>query len=76
MNFQGTEDLFKKEANLSDVEISENFSAEILAAYKSEGDPNAYELSYMELRKFVDESLDIYKVTETINSIEIHPSGH
>lgn len=61
--FQGTEDFFKKEANLSDVEISENFTAEnVLAAYKSEGDPNSYELCYIELRKFVDESLDIYKV--------------
>lgn len=33
----------------------------MLAAYKSEGDPNSYENCYLELRKFVDESLDIYK---------------
>lgn len=33
----------------------------MLAAYKSEGDPDLYEMAYMELRRFVDESLDIYK---------------
>lgn len=32
-----------------------------MAAYKSEGDPNVYQNSYLELRKFVEESLDIYK---------------
>lgn len=55
----------KKEAEdiLKNVEVSENFTAEnVLAAYKSEGDPNSYEIGYMELWKFVDESLDIYKV--------------
>lgn len=33
----------------------------VLAAYKSEGDPEIYENSYLELRRFVEESLDIYK---------------
>lgn len=38
----------------------------MLAAYKREGDPDLYaslyEYAYMELRRFVDDSLDIYKV--------------
>lgn len=33
----------------------------LLAAYKSEGDPEIYEAAYLELRKFVGEALDIYK---------------
>lgn len=37
----------------------------VLAAYKSEGDPDLYDYAYMELRRFVDESLDIYKVIIT-----------
>lgn len=38
----------------------------VLAAYKSEGDPDLYEYAYLELRRFVDESLDIYKVILTV----------
>lgn len=33
----------------------------VLSAYKSEGDPELYEEAYMELKKFVEGSLDIYK---------------
>lgn len=33
----------------------------LLAAYKSEGDPEIYEASFLELRNFVHEALDIYK---------------
>lgn len=62
---QGAEDLLKKEANLTDipdhVAVDSDVSS-VLAAYKSEGDPDLYEYAYMELRRFVDESLDIYKV--------------
>lgn len=62
---KGTEELLRKEANLTDipdnVAIDSDVSS-VLAAYKSEGDPDLYEYAYLELRRFVDESLDIYKV--------------
>lgn len=35
----------------------------MLSAYKSEGDPALYEKAYSELKKFVEGSLDIYKVS-------------
>lgn len=64
------EELLKKEANLTDVPdintaVDSNVNS-VLAAYKSEGDPDLYEYSYLELRRFVDESLDIYKVIPQI----------
>lgn len=63
---QGTEELLRKEANLTDAAIdqvaAESDVSSVLAAYKSEGDPEIYEQAYLELRRFVDESLDIYKV--------------
>lgn len=64
---QGTEELFRKEANLVDVSIDENAQTDsevssVLSAYKSEGDPVLYEKAYTELKKFVEGSLDIYKV--------------
>lgn len=64
--FQGTEDLLRQEANIADVPESiqtESEVSSVLAAYKSEGDPLTYETAYLELRRFVDESLDIYKVS-------------
>lgn len=65
--FQGTEDLFRKEANLTDVSIddaqqSDSDVTSVLSAYKSEGDPAQYEKAYSELKKFVEGALDIYKV--------------
>lgn len=59
------EELLKKEANLTDLPdintaVDSNVNS-VLAAYKSEGDPDLYEYSFLELRRFVDESLDIYK---------------
>lgn len=64
--FQGTEELLRREANLtesaSDPVPGDSDVSSVLAAYKSEGDPEIYEQSYLELRRFVDESLDIYKV--------------
>lgn len=62
----------RKEANLTDipdnVPVDSDVSS-VLAAYKSEGDPDLYEYAYMELRRFVDESLDIYKVTIFIQQL-------
>lgn len=66
---QSAEEQLRKEANLTDipdnVPVDSDVSS-VLAAYKSEGDPDLYEYAYLELRRFVDESLDIYKVS--INS--------
>lgn len=64
---QSTEELFRKEANLTDVSVDENQQTDsevsnVLSAYKSEGDPALYEKAYSELKKFVESSLDIYKV--------------
>lgn len=42
--------------------VSDSDVSSVLAAYKSEGDPELYEYAYLELRRFVEESLDIYKV--------------
>lgn len=62
---QNVEELLRKEASLTDVPESVSVDSDVssvLAAYKSEGDPDLYEYAYLELRRFVDESLDIYKV--------------
>lgn len=60
------EEQLRREVNVSDLpEIDPSVDSNVnsvLAAYKSEGDPDLYEFSYNELRRFVDESLDIYKV--------------
>lgn len=65
-NLKGTEELLRREANLAesagDPVPADSDVSSVLAAYKSEGDPEIYEQSYLELRRFVDESLDIYKV--------------
>lgn len=34
----------------------------LLSAYKSEGNPDVYKDAYADLMKFVENSLDIYKV--------------
>ncbi|XP_034951063.1 transcription initiation factor TFIID subunit 5 isoform X2 [Chelonus insularis] len=65
-NLKGTEELFRKEANLVNVDVDENQQTDsevssVLSAYKSEGDPALYEKAYSELKKFVESSLDIYK---------------
>lgn len=67
LSLQGTEELFKKEANLTDISADETQQTDsevnsVLSAYKSEGDPALYEKAYSELKKFVEGSLDIYKV--------------
>lgn len=64
--FQGTEELLRKEANLTDIDDSipiEDVNG-VLAAYKSDGDPDLYESSYLDLKKFVENSLDIYRVMQ------------
>ncbi|XP_045472078.1 transcription initiation factor TFIID subunit 5 [Harmonia axyridis] len=66
-NLKNTEELFKKEANISDgLESSSNLQREsnvssVLTGYKSDGDPETYINSYRELKNFVEDSLDIYK---------------
>jgi hypothetical protein len=66
--FQNTEELLKKEANLTHVGSTEEIPqtdsevSSVLSAYKSEGDPEVYEGAYTELKKFVEGALDIYKV--------------
>lgn len=62
---QDTEERLRREANLTETPESipnESDVSSVLAAYKSEGDPEIYSTAYLELRKFVEESLDIYKV--------------
>lgn len=48
--------------------VSDSDVSSVLAAYKSEGDPELYEYAYLELRRFVEESLDIYKVRQSASS--------
>lgn len=77
---QGTEEQLRKEANLRDVSIDENQQTDsevssVLSAYKSEGDPALYEKAYSELKKFVEGSLDIYRVSSSytllLNKVQI-----
>ncbi|CAB3366035.1 Hypothetical predicted protein [Cloeon dipterum] len=67
-NLKGTEEILKKEVNFSDLQSldvgamhSESEVSSVLSAYKSEGDPVAYEGAYNDLKNFVESSLDIYK---------------
>ncbi|KAL4708115.1 hypothetical protein ACJJTC_009894 [Scirpophaga incertulas] len=65
-NLKGTEEILRKEASLGDVEY-ENLNlpeveiASILTAHHTESDPYSYEFAYDSLKKFVENSLDIYK---------------
>ncbi|KAB0795862.1 hypothetical protein PPYR_09695 [Photinus pyralis] len=63
-NLKGTEELLKKEANIAinlEQEKVESDVNSVLTGYKSDGDPETYEASYVELKHFVENSLDIYK---------------
>lgn len=65
-NLKGTEELLLKEANLADNLADGNIQQDsdvssVLTGYKSDGDPETYEDSYLELKRFVEGSLDIYK---------------
>jgi transcription initiation factor TFIID subunit 5 len=47
---------------LGDGSLQQNSDvSSVLTGYKSDGDPETYEDSYMELKRFVENSLDIYK---------------
>ncbi|KAL0894765.1 hypothetical protein ABMA27_013297 [Loxostege sticticalis] len=65
-NLKGTEEILRKEASLGDVEY-ENLNlpeveiASILTAHHTESDPFSYEFAYDSLKKFVENSLDIFK---------------
>ncbi|KAJ8867764.1 hypothetical protein PR048_031567 [Dryococelus australis] len=66
-HLKDTEELLKKEANIQDVDSSSEIGqsdsdvSNMLSVYKSEGDPQVYESAYVELKKFVEGALDIYK---------------
>ncbi|XP_046385251.1 transcription initiation factor TFIID subunit 5 [Ischnura elegans] len=66
-NLKTTEEILRKEANLTDVPDSADGAqtdsevSSVLSAYKSEGDPEIYEAAYMDLKKFVEGALDMYK---------------
>ncbi|KAJ8916111.1 hypothetical protein NQ315_004478 [Exocentrus adspersus] len=65
-NLKGTEELLRKEASLEDnadedVLQPDSSVSSVLTGYKSDGDPETYEASYMELKHFVEGTLDIYK---------------
>ncbi|KAI5641492.1 WD40 associated region in TFIID subunit, NTD2 domain-containing protein [Phthorimaea operculella] len=65
-NLKGTEEILRKEASLGDVEyenldLPEVELASILTAHHTESDPNSYEFAYDSLKKFVENSLDMYK---------------
>lgn len=82
VTFQGTEELLKKEANLADLASldvdstqSDSEVSSVLSAYKSEGDPEAYDEAYTDLKKFVESALDIYKVRSILYCIHtVYPS--
>ncbi|ELT88262.1 hypothetical protein CAPTEDRAFT_225253 [Capitella teleta] len=64
-NLKDTELLLKKEAHVTEDEVKAEPSAsgvtDVLAAYKSEGDPRRYESFYSSLKNFIEKSLDIHK---------------
>lgn len=63
-NLKETEEQLKKEAKVSDVPTTQGSDSEVssvLSTYKSEGNPDLYEDAYMDLKKFVDSSLDAFK---------------
>ncbi|KAF7284164.1 hypothetical protein GWI33_022415 [Rhynchophorus ferrugineus] len=61
-NLKGTEELLRKEANFTDdLDQQDSDVSSVLTGYKSDGDPETYEVSYLELKRFVENSLDIYK---------------
>jgi len=67
-NLKGTEEALKNElgkaaakgvANVQQPDINE--VGNVLAAYKSEGDPTSYEAAYRDLEVLVEHSLDMYR---------------
>lgn len=63
-NLKGTEELLRKEANITESAESNQQDSDVnsvLNGYKSDGDPEVYIDSYLSLKRFVEDSLDIYK---------------
>ncbi len=69
---QDTANILKREAGLKDDQLQlsevqaqqvESEATNLLSSYKSEGDPGSYEKAYMNYLRFVESSLDIYKVS-------------
>ncbi|XP_041989256.1 transcription initiation factor TFIID subunit 5 [Aricia agestis] len=65
-DLKGTEEILRKEANLGDVEyenldLPEVELATILSTHHAESDPYSYEFAYDSLKKFIENSLDVYK---------------
>ncbi|KAL1494284.1 hypothetical protein ABEB36_009907 [Hypothenemus hampei] len=60
-NLKSTEEQLRKEASLTEDVNQDSDVSSVLTGYKSDGDPETYEGSYIELKQFVENSLDIYK---------------
>ncbi|KAL0274423.1 UNVERIFIED_CONTAM: hypothetical protein PYX00_006847 [Menopon gallinae] len=67
-NLKSTEEVLKKETNIDltvpgvhETGQNESEVSSVLSAYKSEGDPKVYEGVYLDLKNFIENSLDIYK---------------
>lgn len=65
-NLQETEAVLRKETKLTDdgkIPEAQNGSdvSSVLSTYKSEGDPDIYEDTYVSLKKFIETALDSYK---------------
>lgn len=70
---KGTVELLKREAKLKEDQLRDAQAGQVdaeasnlLSSYKSEGDPNTYEKAYLSYRRFVESSLDIYKVNRSL----------
>lgn len=64
---QGTEEILRKEASLGNAEyesldLPEVELASILTSHHTESDPHSYEFAFDNLKKFIENSLDVYKV--------------
>ena len=53
-----------REEQLNDAHSQqvESEATNLLSSYKSEGDPGSYEKAYLSYQRFVEGSLDVYKV--------------
>ncbi|XP_042903545.1 transcription initiation factor TFIID subunit 5 [Parasteatoda tepidariorum] len=66
-NLQETEAILRKETKITDDDKasesaqSESDVSSVLSTYKSEGDPDIYEDTYISLKKFIETSLDTYR---------------
>ncbi|KAG1651336.1 Transcription initiation factor TFIID subunit 5 [Nymphon striatum] len=65
-NLKSTEETLKKESNLIDddkanVDQTDSDVSNVLSTYKSEGNPDIYDDTYTNLKKFIESALDTYK---------------